>query len=115
VREAGFGAERPEERVRLQLGVLQPEVLQPEVLQPEVLQPEGKGLGELPAQVQERSRQGLRAQGAAQPALPPVFSGNRRRMWLAKQRAIARADKAACGKESLNQEVPVAEVNASPW
>ena len=66
-------------------------------------------------QVQERSRQALRAQGAAQPALLPVFSGNPRRMWLAKQRAIARADKAACGKESLNQEVPVAEVNASPW
>lgn len=103
--EAGFVAERPEERVRLQLGVLQPEVLQPE----------GKGLGELLAQVQERSRQGLRAQGAAQPALPPVFSGNRWRMWLTKQRAIAHGDKAACDKKSLNQEVPVAEVNASPW
>jgi hypothetical protein len=98
--EAGFVAGWPEERVRLQPGALQQE---------------RKGLGELPAQVQERSPRGLRAQGAAQPALPPVFSGNPRRMWLAKQRAIAHGDKAACGKESLNQEVPVAEVNASPW
>ena len=100
--EAGLVAGWPEERVRLQLGALQQE---------------RKGLGrELPAQqVQERSRQGLRAQGAAQPALPLVFSGNPRRMWLAKQRAIARGDKAACCKESLNQEFPVAEVNASPW
>ena len=98
--EAGFVAGWPEEWVRLQLAALRQEGLQ----------------GELPASAQERqSRQALPAQGVAQPALPLVFSGNRRRMWLAKRRAIACADKAACGKESLNQEVPVAEVNASPW
>lgn len=52
-----------------------------------------------------------------EPALPCVFCCNRIRMRPAEPRAMKRAENEACGAraEGLNQEVPVAEVDASPW
>jgi hypothetical protein len=52
-----------------------------------------------------------------EPALPHVFCCNRIRMRPTEPRAMKRAENEACGAraEGLNQEVPVAEVDASPW